>query len=39
MAYKTMDNIIEKISPTANILKMIKPINNFKAAEGKKKWY
>lgn len=31
MAYKGMDNIINNIEPTAQILKTIKPIYNFKA--------
>ena len=38
MAYKNMNDIIANISPTANILKIIKPIYNYKAAEGKKTW-
>ena len=33
MAYKTMDEIVENIEPTADIIKVIKPIYNFKAAE------
>lgn len=33
MAYKTMDEIIANIGPTADILNIIKPIYNFKAAE------
>lgn len=33
MAYKTMDDIVNNIEPTANIEKIIKPIFNFKAAE------
>jgi hypothetical protein len=33
MAYKKMDDIIENISPTAKILKIIKPIYNYKATE------
>ncbi|MBQ4034057.1 MAG: RtcB family protein [Paludibacteraceae bacterium] len=33
MAYKTMDDIVANISPTADILKIIKPIYNFKAAD------
>ena len=33
MAYKSMDEIVENITPTANILCRIKPIYNFKAAE------
>lgn len=34
MAYKTMDDIVNNISPTADIVKIIKPIYNFKAGEG-----
>ena len=33
MAYKTMDDIVNNISPTADIVKVIKPIFNFKAGE------
>lgn len=33
MAYKTMDDIVANIGPTADIVKVIKPIYNFKAAE------
>lgn len=33
MAYKSMDEIIENIEPTAEIVAHIKPIYNFKAAE------
>lgn len=33
MAYKTMNDIVNNIEPTANIEKIIKPIFNFKAAE------
>lgn len=33
MAYKTIDDIVENIEPTAEIIKIIKPIYNFKAAE------
>lgn len=33
MAYKTMDDIVENIGPTADIVNVIKPIYNFKAAE------
>lgn len=33
MAYKNMDDIINNIGPTADILKVIKPIYNFKAGE------
>jgi RNA-splicing ligase RtcB len=38
MAYKDMKNIIENIKPTAKLLKIIKPIYNYKAAEEKRKW-
>jgi len=33
MAYKPMDEIIEQIAPTAEIVDRIKPVFNFKAAE------
>ena len=33
MAYKTMNDIVNNINPTAQIEKIIKPIFNFKAAE------
>jgi RNA-splicing ligase RtcB len=33
MAYKNMDEIVENIEPTAEIVCRIKPIYNFKAAE------
>ena len=33
MAYKSMDEIVENIEPTAEIIRIIKPIYNFKAAE------
>jgi RNA-splicing ligase RtcB len=33
MAYKNMDDIINNIAPTAEIIKIIKPIYNFKAGE------
>ena len=33
MAYKSMDEIVENIHPTAEIICRIKPIYNFKAAE------
>ncbi|MDA8226255.1 MAG: RtcB family protein [Desulfitobacterium hafniense] len=33
MAYKNMDDIINNIGPTADIVKIIKPIYNFKAGE------
>jgi len=32
-AYKPMDEIIEQIAPTAEIIAKIKPVYNFKAAE------
>jgi RNA-splicing ligase RtcB len=38
MAYKKMGDIVANISPTANILKIIKPIYNYKASEEKKTW-
>ena len=33
MAYKNIDEIIENIEPTAEIIAHIRPIYNFKAAE------
>jgi hypothetical protein len=33
MAYKSMDEIVENIESTAEIIRRIKPIYNFKAAE------
>lgn len=33
MAYKNMDEIIKNIEPTAEVVNVIKPIFNFKAAE------
>ena len=33
MAYKSMDEIIQQITPTAQILERIRPIYNFKAKE------
>ncbi len=33
MAYKPMDDIVKNISPTAEIIKIIKPLYNFKASE------
>ena len=33
MAYKTMDEIVRQIGPTAEIIDRIKPVYNFKAAE------
>jgi hypothetical protein len=34
MAYKPMESIVENIGDTVDILKVIKPIYNFKASEG-----
>ena len=39
MAYKTMEDIVNNISPTADIIKIIKPIYNFKADEGVKDYW
>ena len=33
MAYKSMDEIVEQIGPTAEIVERIRPIYNFKAAD------
>ena len=33
MAYKSMDEIVEQIGPTADIVERIRPIYNFKASE------
>lgn len=33
MAYKSMDEIVEQIEPTAKIIECIKPVYNFKAAD------
>lgn len=33
MAYKSMEDIVKNIQPTADIVKVIKPIYNFKAGE------
>jgi Uncharacterized conserved protein len=38
MAYKRMDSIIQNIGPTADIIKIIKPIYNFKASEEAAPW-
>ena len=35
MAYKTMDDIVKNIAPTAEVVKVIKPIYNFKASDDK----
>jgi len=37
MAYKGMKDIVDNISPTAEIIKVIKPIYNFKASETPKR--
>lgn len=33
MAYKSMDEIVSRIGPTAEILEHIRPVYNFKASE------
>jgi RNA-splicing ligase RtcB len=33
MAYKSMDDILAQIEPTARVVKRIRPIYNFKAGE------
>lgn len=33
MAYKNMDDIVNNITPTSEIIKLIKPVYNFKAAD------
>lgn len=38
MAYKNMDDIVKNITPTAEIIKVIKPIYNFKAGETADTW-
>lgn len=38
MAYKSMNDIVDNIQPTAEILKVIKPIYNFKAPDEDKPW-
>jgi RNA-splicing ligase RtcB len=37
-AYKNRDDIVANIAPTAKILKIIKPVYNYKAAEEVKPW-
>ncbi|MCL2762648.1 MAG: RtcB family protein [Treponema sp.] len=37
MAYKTMNDIIANIKPTAKILKIIKPVYNYKSAEERRR--
>lgn len=39
MAYKNMDDILHYIHETVNVIKVIKPIYNFKASEGEKHYY
>jgi RNA-splicing ligase RtcB len=34
MVYKPMDEIVENIKDTVDILEIIKPVYNFKASEG-----
>ena len=38
MAYKPMDEIIENIKDTVDIVDIVKPMYNFKAAEIEKPW-
>jgi hypothetical protein len=38
MAYKPMKSIVENIGPTAEIVKVIKPIYNFKAGGEDAPW-
>jgi RNA-splicing ligase RtcB len=38
MAYKNMEDIVNNITPTAEIIKVIKPIYNFKAGETADTW-
>lgn len=33
MAYKNMEDIVENIGPTAELVNVIKPVYNFKAGE------
>ena len=33
MAYKSLSEIVENVEPTAEIIRRIKPVYNFKAAE------
>jgi len=37
MAYKSMDDILEQIEPTAEVIKHIRPVYNFKAGENQGK--
>ena len=34
MAYKNIEDIVDNIEPTADIVSIIRPIYNFKAGEG-----
>ena len=34
MAYKGMQDILDNIGPTAEVVKIIRPIYNFKAGDG-----
>lgn len=43
MAYKGMEDIVKNIEPTADIMKILKPVYNFKATSparrrGGKRW-
>ena len=38
MAYKNMEDITDNIGDTVEILKIVKPVYNFKASEGFKPW-
>ena len=33
MAYKSMEDIVDNITPTAEIVSIIKPVYNFKAGD------
>jgi len=37
MAYKSMDDILTRIEPTARVMKRIQPLFNFKAGENQGK--
>lgn len=38
MAYKKIEDILDNIGPTADVVTQIKPVYNFKAAETEKPW-
>ncbi|MBQ9695627.1 MAG: RNA-splicing ligase RtcB, partial [Oscillospiraceae bacterium] len=38
MAYKRMEDIVDNIGPTAEIIEVIKPVYNFKASEDAAPW-